>query len=147
VATIRQDISVRCPPAAVWDAVRDLEAVHQRLVPGYAAAATVSGDTRILTMSNGAVVRELILGLDDERRRFAYSVIETPMPIKSHHATFEVFPDGDDTLLVWTTDALPDSLEPEIRARTARGAAVIKQTLEAACGQAATCAAQQALPA
>jgi hypothetical protein len=132
VATIRQDISVRCSPAAVWDAVRDLEAVHQRLVPGHAVAATVVGDTRILTMPNGAVVRELILGLDDERRRLAYSVIETPMPITSHHATFEVFPEGDGTLLVWTTDALPDSLEPEIRARTARGAAVIKQTLEAA---------------
>ena len=134
MATIRQDISVHCSPAAVWDAVRDLEAVHHRLVPGYAAATTVSGDTRILTMPNGAVVRELILGLDDERRRLAYSVIETPLPIKSHHATFEVFPKGDGTLLVWTTDVLPDSLEPEIRARTAQGAAVIKQTLEAACG-------------
>jgi Polyketide cyclase / dehydrase and lipid transport len=134
VATIRQDIIVQCPSAAVWDAVRDVGAVHERLVPGYAAAARVEGDTRILTMANGAVVRELILGVDDERRRLAYSVIETPMPLKSHHATFEVFPEGDDaTLLVWTTDALPDSLEPEIRARTARGAAVIKQTLEAAC--------------
>lgn len=134
MATIRQDIILACPPASVWDAVRDLEAVHERLVPGYAAAARVEGDTRILTMANGAVVRELILGVDDELRRLAYSVIETPMPIKSHHATFEVFSDGDDgALLVWTTDALPDSLESEIRARTARGAAVIKQTLEAAC--------------
>ena len=134
MATIRQDIIVQCPPAAVWAAVRDLEAVHERLVPGYAVAAEVSGDTRILTMTSGAVVRELILGVDDARRRLAYSVIETPMPIKSHHATFEVFPEGDGTLLVWTTDALPDSLAPEIRARTARGAVVIKQTLEAACG-------------
>jgi hypothetical protein len=133
MACIYKEIVVDSRPERVWAAVRDVGAVHLRLVPGYAVDACLDGDFRILTMANGAVVRELILDIDDERRRVAYAVIETPMPLVYHHASFQVLPEGDDrTRLIWITDALPNGLADEIRIRVDRGAIVIKQTLEEA---------------
>jgi hypothetical protein len=136
MASIYKDIIIEVTPEKVWAAVRDVGAVHRRLVPGYAADTRLEGDFRILTMPNGDVVRELIVDIDDERRRLAYAVIETRMPLVHHHATFQVFAEGEQrSRLVWITDALPNSLAAEIRARVERGAIVMKQTLEEAARQ------------
>ena len=85
----------------------------------------------MLSFPNGGMAREWIVAVDDDLRRLAYSVVEGRMPLIHHHATFQVFPDGDNhTRLVWTTDFLPHTLAAEIRARGERGAIVMKQALE-----------------
>lgn len=131
MASIYKEILLDLPAAKVWEAVRDIGHVHERLVPGYAAQTRIDGDMRILSMSNGNIVKELILGIDDERFRLAYAVVETSMPIIFHHASFQVFPESEETCrLVWITDVLPQTLEPDVRIRVDRGAAVMKRTLE-----------------
>ena len=131
MASIHKEIVIEVAPEKVWAAVRDVGAVHRRLVPGYAVDTHLDGDFRILTMPNGDVVRELIVDIDDERRRLAYAVIETRMPLVHHHASFQVFAEGENrSRLVWITDALPNTLATEIRMRVERGAIVMKQTLE-----------------
>lgn len=134
MASIIKEIPINANYKKVWDAVRDVEHVHTRLVPGYAAKTSICGDARILTMSNGNIVKELIVDINDELYRLAYAVKETPMPLLHHHASFQVFPEGENACrLVWITDILPNDLEPEVRARVDRGAVVIKQTLERNC--------------
>jgi carbon monoxide dehydrogenase subunit G len=132
VASIRTEILVEAPAAQVWDAVRDVGAVHRRLLPGYVAETRVDGHVRTLVVPNGGLVRELIVAVDDASRRMAYTVVESRQPITHHHASFQVFPEGlDRSRLVWITDLLPDSLAEEVRARMERGAEVMKRTLEA----------------
>ncbi|KEQ27398.1 SRPBCC family protein [Paenibacillus tyrfis] len=132
MATIRKEIMIEAKPEQVWDAVRDVGAVHRRFVPGYTVDTRLDGDYRILTFSNGAVVRELIVAVDDEVRRLAYAVVEGRMPLVHHHASFQVFAENDSrSRLVWITDFLPHELEAEIRMRVERGAEVMKQTIEA----------------
>jgi hypothetical protein len=131
MASIHKEIVIEVAPEKVWAVVRDIGAVHRRLVPGYAVDTRLDGDIRILTMPNGDVVRELIVDIDDERRRLAYAVIESRMPLVHHHASFQVFAEGEHrSRLVWITDALPHTLGAEIRMRVERGAIVMKQTLE-----------------
>jgi hypothetical protein len=131
MASIHKEIVIEVVPEKVWAAVRDVGAVHRRLVPGYAADTHIDGDFRILTMPNGDVVRELILAIDDEKRRLAYAVIESRMPLVYHHASFQVFAEGKHhSRLVWITDVLPHTLAVEIHPRVERGAIVMKQTLE-----------------
>lgn len=132
MASIREEIQIDVAPEQVWAAVRDAGAVHTRLVPGYALDARIEGDERILTVPGGEV-RELIVAIDDTAQRLAYAVIAGRMPLRHHHASFQVFPrDGGHSLLVWITDILPDALAPEVRARMARGGEVMKATIEAA---------------
>jgi hypothetical protein len=131
MGSIRKEILVHAPPEQVWDAVRDVGAVHLRLTPGLVLDTQLEGHTRILTFPDGGVVRELIVAVDDEMRRLAYAVIEGRMPLIHHHATFHVLPDGENySRLVWTTDFLPHTFAAEIHARVERGAIVMKQALE-----------------
>jgi Polyketide cyclase / dehydrase and lipid transport len=131
-STIRQEIVIEAAPEHVWAAVRDVGAVHRRLVPGHVVDTRLDGDTRILTFPSGGVGRELIVGVDDEARRLAYAVVEGRMPLVHHHASFQVFGEGASRRrLVWITDVLPHELAAEIRLRVERGAIVMKQTLEA----------------
>lgn len=134
MATVTVETSISRSVAEVWDAVADVGAVHRRLLPGRVTDVTLDGDTRTLTMPGGYLIRELILGIDHDAHRLAYSVVEGQhLPLTYHHASFQVFPDGDHgARLVWTTDLLPHDLAPAVRARVERGIVELKQVLETA---------------
>lgn len=133
MATIYHEVQIAGDAAQVWDAVRDVGAVHRRLVPGHVVDTRLEGNTRILTMASGDTVRELIVTIDDVAQRLAYAVVEGRMPLVHHHAVLQVYADGTGrSRLVWITDALPNELAPDIQARVERGAQVMKETLEAA---------------
>ncbi|MGK5555072.1 SRPBCC family protein [Actinomadura kijaniata] len=133
MASIRHEIVIDAPPEHVWDVLRDVGAVHERLLPGRVAGTRIEGDQRFLTFPDGHVIRELILDVDDGARRLAYAVVEGARPpVEHHHATFEVRPEGDRAgRLIWTTDVLPHALAAEIRIRVERGAAEMKRAIEA----------------
>jgi carbon monoxide dehydrogenase subunit G len=132
MACIHKEIVIEAPPEHVWAAVRDVGAVHERLVPGILVGTRLDGDTRILTFARGAVVRELIVALDDEKRRLAYAVVEGSKRTTYHHATMQVCAEAEgSSRLVWITDFLPHDRVGSIAAIIERGAEVMKQTLEA----------------
>src|SRR5271154_1279920 len=74
MASIYKDIPIDAPPDAVWDAVRDFGAVHQRLNPGFVTDCRLDGNARIVTFHNGNVVREDLVDRDEARRRLAYAI-------------------------------------------------------------------------
>jgi uncharacterized protein YndB with AHSA1/START domain len=95
VASVRCEIVITAPPELVWDVLRDVGAVHQRLLPGRVIATRIEGDQRFLTFPDGHVVRELIVTVDDDAQRLAYSVVQGARPpARYHHASFEVRPEG-----------------------------------------------------
>lgn len=135
MASVYKEILLSVPAALAWDVIQDIGNVHIRLVPGYAEQVQLEGSTRILTMSNGNTVKEIILDLNETAFRMAYTVVETVMPLEFHHASFQVFPiDQASCKLVWITDLLPDRQVHEVAARVERGSQVMKQTIEKQAG-------------
>lgn len=132
MATIHREILIDAPAEAVWDAVRDVGAAHRRLVPGVLTDTRLDGDARVVTFANGLVARELIVTIDDERRRLAYASVGGRA--RHHHASMQVLAAGGGARLVWITDVLPDELAEPIGALVEAGAAAMKRTLEAAPG-------------
>ena len=131
MASIQKEIPIEASPDHVWAAVRDVGAVHRRLTPGILVDARLEGDERTLTFAGGAVVRELIIAVDDEARRLAYAVVEGSTRTTYHHASMQVFSDGEGTSrLVWITDFLPHNQAASIAMIIERGAEIIKQTIE-----------------
>jgi carbon monoxide dehydrogenase subunit G len=128
MATIIKEFIIAAPADAVWDAVRDVGAVHQRLVPGVVRDTQMDRDARIVTFANGLVARELIVTIDDKRRRFVYASIGGRA--RHHNASIQVLPHGESARIVWITDLLPDEIAEPIRALVDEGARVMKQTLE-----------------
>ena len=58
MTSIRKVIRIDASPALVWDALRDVGALHKRLVPGFATDTRMEGNTRVVTFGNGMVARE-----------------------------------------------------------------------------------------
>ena len=76
--SIRKEIQVDAPPEKVWDALRDFGAIHERLVPGFVTDCRMDGEDRIVTFVNGATYREVLIDLDDDARRLAWSIVDGP---------------------------------------------------------------------
>ena len=130
MASIRKEIPLDARPEDVWSAVRDIGALHERLVPGFVVATRLEdGAARIVTFDNGLVARELIVDLDDEARRLVWSA--RGGRLTHHNASAQVYAEGDGrSRLVWVADLLPDELAGDIGAMMDRGAAAMRRALE-----------------
>ena len=129
VASIHREVLINARPEVVWDALRDIGAIHQRLAPGFVTDVRLEEGARVVTFGNGVVARELIVDVDDQARRLAWSVVGGQMT--HHNASAQVFADGDGrSRFVWIADLLPHELAPAIAGMIDQGLAVIKQTLE-----------------
>ncbi|HZX26833.1 MAG TPA: SRPBCC family protein [Telluria sp.] len=117
-------------PERIWDAARDVGALHTRLVPGFVTDTRMEGDTRVVTFASGTVARERIVGVDDTARRVAWAIGHAPFDY--HHGALQVYPDGDGTRVVWTADVLPEALAQQIKPLMEAGLAVMKRTFEQA---------------
>src|SRR5438552_12393146 len=109
MASIHKEILVEAPADHVWDAIRDVGAIHKRLARHMVTDTHLEGDSRLVTFVNGDVVRERIVDINDRTRRLAYAAVE--WRTTHHNASFQVVPEGRDRCrVVWITDLLPNSL-------------------------------------
>lgn len=132
MAHIRKEFLLDNAPEVVWEALRDVGAVHKRLVPGFVTDTRMEADIRIVTFANGVVVHELIVDIDDEARRVAYAVVGGSMAPKHHHASMQVLAEtGGGSRFVWTIDVTPDELAGPISEMVDQGSLVMRATLNA----------------
>jgi carbon monoxide dehydrogenase subunit G len=126
MASIRKEIPLDARADEVWAAVRDVGALHTRLVPGFVTDTKLEPGARIVTFANGMVVKELIVDVDDESRRLVWSAVGGRL--SHHNASAQVFADGETrSRLVWTADLLPDELAGDIRTMIDHGAAAMQK--------------------
>ncbi len=129
MASIRREVRIQADPETVWDALRDVGALHRRLAPGFVTDVRLEEGARVVTFGNGLVARELIVDVDDAARRLAWAVVGGRMT--HHNASAQVFPDGEGhSRFVWIADLLPHEVAPGVAAMMEQGLAVIKRTLE-----------------
>lgn len=129
MATIYQEFVVEAPAQFVWEAIKDVGAVHRRLAQGFVTGTELRDRERTVTFANDVVVREKIIGVNDDVRRLSYCVVGGPAA--HHNASFQVFPTGpQQSRVLWITDLLPDDMQAPIGHMVERGAQAIKQTLE-----------------
>ena len=68
MATIVKEINLKARPEAVWDALRDFQAVHTRVAPGFLTDSKPDGDNaRLVSFANGSKFREILVSCDDAR--------------------------------------------------------------------------------
>ena len=126
--SIHKEISIAASPDAVWDVVRDVGAVHTRFAPGFVTDTVMEGpDERTVTFANGFVAREVIVDVDEARRRLAYSARSERLA--HHNASFQVLPDGGGSRLVWIADVLPAQAAVTVGAMMEDGIAAAKRAL------------------
>jgi hypothetical protein len=129
MASIVREVELAASADFVWAAIRDTGAPHQRLARGFVTATATEPGARVVTFANGLTARELIVDIDDARRRFAYSIVAGRAT--HHNAAFQVFEHGPGRCRVqWTTDVLPDDLREPFTRMIEAGIAAMKATIE-----------------
>ncbi|HXT80691.1 MAG TPA: SRPBCC family protein [Acetobacteraceae bacterium] len=129
MASVREEIMTKARPEEVWDALRDVGALHTRLVPGFVIDTRLEPGARVVTFGNGMVLREPIIDIDDSLRRLVWSA--EGGRTTHYNAAVQVFPREDgQTKVVWIADFLPNELAGDIRAAMSQGLAVMARTLD-----------------
>ena len=129
MASIRKEISINVPPEEAWSAIRDVGALHTRLVVGFVTDCRLEGDARVVTFANGVVAHELIVDLDDEARRLVWASVGGRLT--HHNASAQVFAESEArSRVVWIADLLPNEMAPAIDAMIEQGMVAMKRTLE-----------------
>ncbi|HEV8292210.1 MAG TPA: SRPBCC family protein [Tepidisphaeraceae bacterium] len=129
MATIIKEIEIKRSRESVWEAIRDVGAIHKRLVSGFVVDCTLQGDWRTITFANGMTVRELIVDVNDQTCRHSWSARG---PTLTHHnASVQVFSAGPDrSRVVWIADLMPNEVAPAIAEMIQQGLNAMKKTLE-----------------
>ena len=129
MGTIQKEIGITRDGSVVWDAIRDVGAIHRRLVPGFVVDCKLEGDSRIITFANGMVVREVIVTVDDETCRHAWSA--RGEPFTHHNASIQVLTEGvGKCRVVWIADLLPNEVTDTVEKMMLQGLDAMKRTLE-----------------
>jgi len=129
MASVHREIVIGRPPAEVWDALADVGALHTRLAPGFVTDCRLEAGARVVTFANGMVARELIVDVDPERRRVAWSVVGGRL--SHHNASAQVFAEGSGaTRFVWIADFLPGEHAAQVAAMIDHGLAAIGRHLD-----------------
>lgn len=128
MATVRKEVVTDARPDDVWDAIRDVGALHTRLVPGFVTDTRLEPGARLVTFANGATVREPIVTLDDDARRLVWSA--EGLPTTHFNGAVQVFAESGATRVVWMTDFLPDDAADAIDAAMEAGAQAMKTALD-----------------
>ena len=128
MASVHREVIIEARPDDVWDALRDVGAIHTRLAPGFVTDVRLEDGARGVTFGSGQQVRELIVDVDEENRRVAWAAVGGPMT--HYNASAQVFAEGERrTRFVWIADLLPHEMAPGIAGMIEQGLAAIKRHL------------------
>jgi hypothetical protein len=129
MASIRKEISTTACPEDVWDAIRDVGALHTRLVPGFVVDTQLHPGERVVTFANGMTIREPIVAIDDRDRRLVWSAVGGRLT--HYNASAQVFANEDgSTKVAWTADFLPDEAASFIDDMMKQGMTAMKAALD-----------------
>lgn len=129
MASIRKEIMINASSEVVWDALRDVGALHTRLVPGFVTDTRLEPGARIVTFGNGQVVRELIVDVVEADQRVVWAVVDEPF--QHYNGSAQVFEEGPSACrFEWVADLLPNDLVDYVAGMIEQGLGVIKVTME-----------------
>jgi len=130
MTSIAVEISTDASPGAVWDAVRDIGALHTRLVPGFVVATELVAGARRVTFGNSMVALEPIVSLNDNLRRLVWTVQGGSLGLAHYNAAVQVYSrEIGGSRVVWTADILPDEAAVPIGAMMREGAIAMNAAL------------------
>jgi hypothetical protein len=129
MASIRREITTRTNASTVWEILRDIGALHTRLVPGFVVDTQLEPGARVVTFANGMVVRERIVSVDDTDKRLVWSA--TGGILEHHNASAQVRLNEDgSTRVIWIADVLPDTAAKTIADMMDQGMSAMKSALD-----------------
>lgn len=131
MASILKETVIEAAPEACWSALRDFGQLDKMARGFITDSKLVEPRDREITFFTGTVVREYLVGVDEDAMRLAYTVTSGPLGATHYNASAQIFPEGESRCrFTWIVDILPDSLSEVTGRLMDRGLSAIKTTLE-----------------
>jgi len=127
MATTRSHVRINRSADDVWKVVSDAGNIAAWF-PSITTS-SVSGTTRSCEMEGGIPLVEEIVTNDPRLRRFQYR-ITSGVPLESHLGTVDVLDDGTASIVVYTTDVVPDAMADVLGPSIEAGVQGLKQYCE-----------------
>ena len=113
---------VNAPAEKVWAVIRRFDAVVDWLPFVKSSPIEDGGDPtrvgciRIITQTDGAVFREVLVALSDAERSYSYTFVGSPVPVRNHQTALRVLPvtDGNRSYVEWSSRF---DIDPEYEAQ------------------------------
>jgi uncharacterized protein YndB with AHSA1/START domain len=123
MARVHASSVIDAPIEQVWSRIRDFDGLPN-WHPGIAKSNVEGGKpsdrvgcVRVLTLQNGAVIREQLLEMSDLGHHYSYSILESPLPVANYRGTLRLrrITDGNRTFAEWSAsfDANPAEKQAE----------------------------------
>ena len=102
---------INAPIGEVWKAIRRFDAVAE-ILPFVESSPieesrepTAVGAIRVVTQTDGAVFREVLVSHSDAEHYYSYTFVDSPIPVRDHRTTLRLRPitDHDRTLGEWSS--------------------------------------------
>lgn len=132
MGSMTKEILTDATPDAVWDAIRDVGALHTRLVPGFVVNTQLVPGGRRVTFANGRTVEEPIVSSSDSLRKLVWTA-KSEDPFFTHYNTsVQVHARAaGGSRVEWTADFLPDSAATILDSLMSAGATAMTRALQA----------------
>lgn len=135
MGSMTKEVLTDATPNAVWEAIRDIGALHTRLVPGFVVNTQLIPGGRRVTFSNGRTVDEPILSCSDSLRRLVWTARASDLPFTHYNASVQVHARAaGGSRVEWTADFLPDSAAATLEPLMNAGATAMRRALQAMAG-------------
>lgn len=124
MGSVRRHATLASSADAVWGFIGRPEVLHEWFPT---SSTRVEGDKRWVTLPSGIVFEEQILLVDNDLRRFQYSIINNPL-ITHHVGTVDVIELADDRcIVIYGTDIEPEVLGFAIGAAAGDGLRALQE--------------------
>lgn len=118
MGSVRRHAILSAPAEAVWSFIGEPGRLHEWFPT---TATRLEGDKRWVTLPSGIVFEEQILLVDNDLRRFQYSIVGNAL-ITHHVGTVDVIPISEDKcIVIYGTDIEPEVLGLAIGAAAGDG--------------------------
>lgn len=135
MASITKEILSPWDAARVWDVIRDIGALHTRLVPGFVTDTSLIAGGRRVTFVNGLVIEEPIVSCSDPLQRLVWTSRGEHLATTHYNAAVQVHPRAAGGCRIeWTADFLPDSMAAVINGMMEDGARAMARALSGSMG-------------
>lgn len=105
--SVNEQVVLNASADTVWKVIGDfgtLNTWHPAVVKEtLTGTGQDAGDTRLLTLGDGATITEVLVDSDDAARQYTYVIKESPLPVSGYLSTIKVLPEGSDKAkVIWS---------------------------------------------
>lgn len=106
--SVNEQVTLNASADTVWQVIGNFgtlntwhPAVVKETVTG---TGNDAGDTRVLTLGDGATITEVLVDTDNSSRQYTYVIKQSPLPVSGYLSTIKVLPEGKDKAkVIWSS--------------------------------------------